>query len=101
MSFYFATVSNDIAATVTTAIVVLGAFSIPIIKLLINHQQRMTELMRNGSVPQQMEDHIRDLRTEIGLLHDRLNQIALKLDGQPPVSVLDPAAEPESLRSSI
>jgi hypothetical protein len=73
---------RDLAPMLVAITCFVGLFATIIVRTLVRHQQRMTELLRGPTVPNEAVDELRALRNEMALLRDRVNDMSIKLDGQ-------------------
>jgi len=96
--------SKDLAPMLVAITMFVGIFSIPIVRMLIAHQQKMAELLRGPIGNSNLEEEIRGLRHDVAILHDRINALSIKLDGGAPSSIPMPPpqafSEVERLRGS-
>lgn len=83
------------------------ALCIPIVAILVKHQQRMAELMQQGSQNNNSEilRELQAMRAEMAQLRERVNQQAIVVDDlsglrQNP-SPMTPPAVPDDVRSRI
>jgi hypothetical protein len=69
----------------------LAPFALAIVAVLVNHQRKMAELIhrdRQQASPELVAE-MRALRLEVAVLTDRVNQVAIGVDRQTPLSRLE------------
>jgi hypothetical protein len=57
----------------------LSIAAIPIVAILVNHQQKMAQILRSGQ-NNEILDELRSIRGEMQVLTDRVNQLAIDQD---------------------